>query len=68
MPTQPNHRKENAMQINETTYGFKVKAKTEIEEIKATLFECEHIKSGARLFFLDREDENKTFSITFKTI
>ena len=62
------HRKENVMQTNETTYGFKVKSKTEIEEIKATLFECEHIKSGARLFFLDREDENKTFSITFKTI
>lgn len=62
------YRKENAMQINETTYGFKVKTKTVIEEINATLFECEHIKSGARLFFLDREDENKTFSITFKTI
>ncbi len=62
------HRKENTMQINETIHGFKVKAATEIKEIKATLFECEHLKSGARLFFLDREDENKTFSIAFKTI
>ena len=62
------YRKENAMQINDIIHGFAVKGKSEIEEIKATLFECEHIKSGARLFFLDRDDENKTFSITFKTI
>ena len=29
------YRKENAMQINETTYGFKVKTKTVIEEINS---------------------------------
>lgn len=56
------------MKINEILFGFNVKAATEIPDIKATLFEAEHIKSGARLLFLDREDENKTFSITFKTI
>ncbi len=49
-------------------HGFSLKKTTEIPEINATLFETEHIKSGARLLFLDREDENKTFSIAFKTI
>ena len=49
-------------------HGFVLKRETEIPDIKATLFETEHIKSGARLLFLDREDENKTFSIAFKTI
>ena len=56
------------MQINGKLHGFTVKNKTEIKEINAALFELYHDKSGARLFFLDREDENKTFSITFKTI
>ena len=49
-------------------HGFLLTRSTEIPDIKATLFEGEHIKSGARLLFLDREDENKTFSIAFKTI
>lgn len=56
------------MKINETLWGFRVNKATELPEIKATLFEAEHIKSGARLLFLDREDVNKTFSIAFKTI
>ena len=55
------------MNLNEKYYGFLIKKATEIPEIKATLFEGEHEKSGAKLLFLDREDENKTFSITFKT-
>ena len=56
------------MKVNENLFGFRIKNATEIPDIKATLFEAEHEKSGARLLFLDREDENKTFSITFKTI
>ena len=56
------------MKPNDKLYGFKVKAESEISELRARLFEMEHEKSGARLLFLDREDENKTFSIAFKTI
>ena len=56
------------VKIDETLWGFRVNKATELPEIKATLFEAEHIKSGARLLFLDREDVNKTFSIAFKTI
>ena len=55
------------MKLGEELYGFYVNRATEIEEIKATLIEAKHKKSGASLLFLDREDENKTFSITFKT-
>lgn len=61
-------RKEKIMQQNDKIHGFTVRSKTEIKEIKAALFTMEHEKSGAKLYFLDREDENKTFSITFKTI
>lgn len=56
------------MKINETIYGFLVKRAVEIKDAGATLYEAEHIKSGARLLFFDREDDNKTFSIAFKTI
>jgi Zn-dependent M16 (insulinase) family peptidase len=56
------------MKINEKLHGFSVVKATEIAEIEATLYEMEHEKSGAKLLFLDREDDNKTFAITFKTI
>ncbi len=56
------------MKINDRLHGFTVTAITEVTEISAALIEMRHEKSGARLNFLDREDENKTFAITFKTI
>lgn len=55
------------MIFNQELHGFTLKGKTEIDEIDATLYEAEHKKSGAKLLFLDRKDENKTFSISFKT-
>lgn len=48
-------------------YGFSLIRKSEIREIDATLYEMEHTKSGARLVYLDRDDDNKTFSIGFAT-
>ncbi len=56
------------MKINDKIHGFKITRITEISEISASLYEMEHEASGARLFFLDREDNNKTFAIAFKTI
>ncbi|MBO7304964.1 MAG: insulinase family protein [Clostridia bacterium] len=56
------------MKNNDTLYGFKVKEIRDVAEISAKLIEMRHEKSGATLFFLDREDENKTFAISFKTI
>ena len=48
-------------------YGFSLVREQEISELDATLYELIHIKSGAALVYLDREDENKTFSIGFPT-
>lgn len=56
------------MNINDVICGFRVYGSTEISEIQATLYKMKHEKSGASLLYLEREDENKTFSITFKTI
>ena len=47
--------------------GFSLERTVKIDEISATLYELRHIKTGAELIYLDREDENKTFSVAFPT-
>ena len=49
-------------------HHFTVKRVRELPEIQARLWELEHDKNGAQLVWLERADENKTFSIAFKTI
>ncbi len=39
-----------------------------IDEMQGTLWEMEHPKSGAKLVWLQRPDENMTFAIGFRTI
>ena len=57
------------MKINDKNlYGFRITSHEYIKEVSATLFDMTHEKSGARLIFLDRSDENTTFAIGFKTI
>ncbi len=38
-----------------------------VEEISATAYLLHHKKSGAKLLLLETEDDNKVFSVTFKT-
>jgi len=54
--------------IGDRLSGFIVKNRKEIRDVSAVIYEMEHERCGARLIFLDREDENKTFSVGFKTI
>ncbi len=56
------------MQLNEIIQGFQVKRVRELAELGGRMVEMEHIRSGARLCWLDRPDENKAFSIAFKTL
>ena len=56
------------MIIKEKLYGFRHTRTKEAPDIAATLHEFRHDKSGARLYYLEREDENKTFLISFKTV
>ena len=55
------------MKINDKIHGFTVKDSQNIERLHATVYIAEHEKSGARLAFIDRADNNKTFAIGFKT-
>jgi Zn-dependent M16 (insulinase) family peptidase len=53
--------------INEMYYGFKLVEESVIDEIQSVARIFEHIKSGARLIHLENSDDNKLFSIGFRT-
>ncbi len=53
--------------INETVHGFRVKEFSHIDEVNADAYLMEHIKSGAKLMYLDSSDDNKVFYICFRT-
>ena len=55
------------MKPNDSLYGFTVISETRIDEAGGRLFMLAHKKSGASLAFLDREDDNKTFAVSFNT-
>ena len=48
-------------------HGFEETGTKKLLEIDTCLHEMRHVKSGASLIWLEREDENKTFNITFRT-
>ena len=50
-----------------TKYGFDVISKKAVPDTCGNLISAEHKRSGARLHFLDREDRNQTFAISFRT-
>ena len=53
--------------VNETYHGFKLLEQESIDEVQSVARVFEHIKSGARLLHLENEDDNKLFSIGFRT-
>ncbi|MBU1107310.1 MAG: insulinase family protein [Candidatus Riflebacteria bacterium] len=55
------------LELNTRYYGFRLIENTEISELKATAQIFVHEKSGAKLFYLANEDDNKVFSISFRT-
>jgi Zn-dependent M16 (insulinase) family peptidase len=59
---------EKKLKINDTLWGFKVNQVIPAPELSATAYILTHIKTEARLLYIDRADENMTFSIAFKTV
>ncbi len=53
--------------INAVYHGFKVLQAQFVDEISSQAYIMEHIKSGARLLYLANDDDNKVFSISFRT-
>ncbi len=56
------------MQTGTRQHGFTIKQVRDLPELEARLWQMEHEKTGAELCWLDRRDENKAFSIAFKTL
>lgn len=55
------------LEVSNIYHGFQVLQQDHIEEINAEAYLLEHVKSGARLFYLGCADDNKVFSISFRT-
>ena len=51
-----------------TIHGFMVKSVADLPEVKGRLVRMTYEKNGADLAWLDRDDDNKTFAIIFRTI
>jgi len=47
--------------------GFKLESKQWIDDVHSTAMIFNHVESGAKLIYLQNEDENKVFSISFRT-
>ena len=56
------------MNIGEKLYGFAVTEERYVEELSATVYTLVYESCGARLTYVARDDDNKTFSIIFKTL
>ncbi len=56
------------MEKGQTIHNFIIDSIRPVEEIKAEAWQLTHIKTKARVLWLKRADENKTFSIGFQTI
>ena len=49
------------------TSGFRLDKKEYVEDMHGICYTFEHIKSGARLIYVDNDDDNRVFFIAFKT-
>ena len=55
------------MKIDDVIHGFRLVRLEEIAEAEGRAHTFVHEKTGARLFFLETADDNKVFSISFRT-
>lgn len=55
------------LEVNKIYSGFAVRRAEYVEEINADAYLMKHEKSGARLLYLACDDDNKVFSISFRT-
>lgn len=56
------------LNVGQVLCGFVVDYSQPLPELKATLHRMHHAVTKADLIWLDREDDNKTFAIAFKTL
>lgn len=55
------------LKLSENYHGFTLKQEKQIKEINSIARVFEHNKSGAKLLQLENDDDNKVFSVSFRT-
>ncbi len=55
------------LEVNQSRHGFKLIRKETVEEIQSEALIFKHEKNGAELIILENDDDNKVFSVTFRT-
>ena len=55
------------MKVNDIIHGFRLLKQDYVKECASETFEFIHVKSGARLLYFKNDDNNKVFSIAFRT-
>ncbi|MDO4921488.1 MAG: insulinase family protein [Phascolarctobacterium sp.] len=55
------------LEINKIYHGFKALQEGFVSEVHSRAYLMEHVQSGARLLYLANDDDNKVFSIAFRT-
>lgn len=56
------------MKVNDKIHGFIIEKSRKSEELRGTLWQMRHEKTGAELIWLDNGETNKLFSVAFKTL
>ena len=54
-------------EVSAKHHGFRVDKVEYIKEAQSTAYEMIHEQSGARVFYLANDDDNKVFSVSFRT-
>ncbi len=54
-------------EIGNSLHGFKLMYKEPINDISSVGYMFEHIKSGAKLMYIENDDDNRVFFISFRT-
>lgn len=55
------------LKIGEVYQGFTLIHSEQLQEVNSQAYMFKHLKSGARLLYLANDDDNKVFSISFRT-
>ncbi|MBQ3290620.1 MAG: insulinase family protein [Kiritimatiellae bacterium] len=53
--------------VGDEAFGFKVRQIRELQDVPGRMWRMEFVKNGADLVWIETEDRNKTFAITFRT-
>ena len=55
------------LKVKDTLHGFHIDRSVYVKELDSQAYEMTHVQSGARVLYIQNEDDKKVFSISFRT-